>query len=278
MITKKPLFTDYLIVVRGAGDIASGAIHRLYRAGFPVIVLDIENPSAIRRKVAFCEAVFDGSCTLEGVDCTLVHSAQAAKELAMQGGLPLLIDSNGSSINELKPRILVDAILAKKNLGTSRKMADFVIALGPGFSAGNSSEDVHCVIETMRGHNLSRLIYDGSPLPNTGVPGAIAGVSAERVIHSPVSGKIKLLHDIGDIVEKGAVLAVIGENKTPVPASITGVLRGIIRNGYPVSKGLKIADIDPRREQQKNCYTISDKSRAIGGSVLEAVMAYMAGR
>lgn len=272
----KPIFPDYLTLVRGAGDIATGAIHRLYRAGFPVIVLDTANPSAIRRKVSFCEAVFDGTATIEGITCTLVHSADEARELAMRGGLPLLIDENGDCISELKPKILVDAILAKKNIGTVRSMADFVVALGPGFTAGNGADDVHCVIETMRGHNLSRLIYDGAPLPNTGVPGIIAGVAAERVIHAPASGKIKLLHDISDIVEKGDTLAMIGD--VPVPATITGVLRGIIRDGYPVTTGLKIADIDPRKEQQKNCFTISDKSRAIGGSVLEAVMSYMAKR
>lgn len=274
----KPIFKDNLIVVRGAGDIASGAIYALYKAGVPVIILDIANPSAIRRKVTFCEAVFDGKCILEGVTCTLVKSAHEAKELALNGGLPLLIDAEGKSISELKPQILVDAILAKRNLGTKRSMADFVVGLGPGFTAGNSEEDLHCVIETMRGHNLGRHIYDGAPLPNTGVPGVIAGVAEERVIHAPASGKINLLHDIGDIVEKGEFLATIGEEKIPVPATISGVLRGIIRNEYPVTKGLKIADIDPRREQQKNCYTISDKSRAIGGSVLTAVMTYIAGR
>lgn len=274
----KPVFKDNLIVVRGAGDIASGAIYALYKAGFPVIILDIANPSSIRRKVAFCEAVFDGKCTLEGVTCTLAKSVQEASDLALNGELPLLIDAEGKSIEELKPKILVDAILAKRNLGTKRSMADFVIGLGPGFTAGNGENDLHCVVETMRGHNLGRLIYNGAPLPNTGVPGVIAGVAEERVIHAPTSGKINLLHDIGDIVEKGEVLATIGEEKIPVPATISGVLRGIIRNEYPVTKGLKIADIDPRREQQKNCYTISDKSRSIGGSVLTAVMTYIAGR
>lgn len=271
-----PIFPNHLIVVRGAGDIATGAIHRLYRAGFPVIALDIANPSAIRRKVSFCEAVFDGTCTVEGVTCTLIQSALDAKFMAMAGGLPLLVDEDGSSIAQLKPAILVDAILAKKNLGTTRDMADFVVALGPGFTAGSDDTDVHCVIETMRGHNLGRLIYQGAPLPNTGVPGAIAGVSAERVIHAPVSGTIQLRHDIGDIVEKSDMLATIGD--VSVPATISGVLRGIIRDGYPVTKGLKIADIDPRQEQQKNCFTISDKSRAIGGSVLEAVMGYISNR
>lgn len=271
-----PIFPNHLIVVRGAGDIATGAIHRLYRAGFPVVALDIANPSAIRRKVSFCEAVFDGTCTIENVTCTLVQSAHSARFMAMAGGLPLLVDEDGSSLADLQPAILVDAILAKKNLGTRRDMADFVIALGPGFTAGAEADDVHCVIETMRGHNLGRLIYQGAPLPNTGVPGAIAGISAERVIHSPGSGTIKLHRDIGDIVEKGDVLATIGD--VPVTAAISGVLRGIIRDGYPVAKGLKIADIDPRYDQQRNCFTISDKSRAIGGSVLEAVMSHISGR
>lgn len=262
-----------LIIVRGAGDIASGTIHRLYRAGFPVITLEIANPSAIRRRVAFSEAVFDGTMTIENVTCTLAPDCTTCLDLLQADKLPLLIDETGQSIQTLKPHIVVDAILAKKNLGTTRQMADFIIALGPGFTAGL---DADCVIETMRGHNLGRIIYKGTALPNTGIPGMIAGVSAERVIHAPSSGNIKLIHDIGDIVKAGEVIAVI--DSVPVAATISGVLRGIIRDGFPVTKGLKIADIDPRTEQQKNCYTISDKSRAIAGSVLEAIMAFHSGR
>ena len=270
-------FENKIILVRGAGDMATGTAWVLHKAGFPVIMLEVPDPSAIRRRVAFSEAIFDSSFTLEGVSCLLAKTPEEAKHFAFSGQLSVLIDPELKSLEAIRPAILVDAILAKKNLGTKKDMADFVIALGPGFTAG---KDVHCVVETMRGHNLGRLIYEGPAMANTGVPGLIAGIGKERVIHAPAEGRLVLKHDIGDIVEKDAVLAVIESQDGPVPvkATISGVLRGIIRNGFMVSKGLKIADIDPRLAEQKNCYTISDKSRAIGGSVLTAVMAYLSGR
>jgi len=183
----------------------------------------------------------------------------------------LIVDPLGKCIDEMaaqgKVSALVDAILAKRNLGTTKDMAPVTIGLGPGFSAG---EDVDYVVETMRGHDLARIITEGPAIPNTGVPGMVGGVSKERVIHSPGTGRIHNIAHIADIVEKGQILAYVGE--TPVEASITGVLRGIIREGYNVPLGMKIADIDPRKEEKKNCFTISDKARCIAGSVVEILL------
>ena len=178
-----------------------------------------------------------------------------------------MVDTAGDTLKKYRPAALVDAILAKRNLGTTRDMSDLTIALGPGFVAG---DDVDYVVETMRGHNLARVITKGAALPNTGVPGMIAGFGKERVIHAPASGEIHCISKIADIVEKDQILAWIGD--TPVRASLTGVLRGIIRDGFTVPKGMKIADIDPRKEQKKNCFTISDKARCIAGSVVEILL------
>lgn len=256
-----------LVIVRGGGDIATGTIAKLYQSGFLVLVLEIENPSAIRRKVAFCDAVFDKVAQVEDMTCVLAESKEQLQDIWEKKQIPLMIDPEGKMIKELKPIAVIDGILAKKNLGTNRDMAPITIGLGPGFSA---PEDVCAVIETKRGHRLGRIIYEGSAIANTGIPGNIGGYGKERVIHAPASGKIKNIHEIGDLVEEGEAIAKIGE--TPVLASLTGVLRGIIKDGYPVTKGLKIADIDPRKEEQKNCYTISDKARCVGGGALEALM------
>ena len=258
---------ENVIVVRGGGDLASGVIHRLYRCGYKVLILESERPSAIRREVSFCEAVYDGEAFVEGV---LSHKIKDDSECGKVWDLkeiPLLVDETGESIARCRPAAVIDGILAKRNLGTSRSMAPLTIALGPGFTAG---EDVDYVVETMRGHDLGRIIEEGCALPNTGIPGTVGGVSKERVIHSPCEGVIKNKKEIGDLVEKDEYLAYVGE--TPVKASISGVLRGIIRNGYQVPKGMKIADIDPRKEEKKNCYTISDKARCIAGSVVEILL------
>lgn len=256
-----------LIVVRGGGDLASGVIHRLYRSGYRLLVLESEKPSAIRRMVSFCEAVYDGEAFVEGV---LSHRAENLKDCEAiweAGEIPLIADSKGAVLKECTPRVVIDAILAKKNLGTNRGMAPLTIALGPGFEAG---EDVDYIVETVRGHDLGRIIEEGTALPNTGTPGLVGGVGKERVIHSPAEGIIRCESKIADLVEAGQVIAHVGE--CPVTASITGVLRGIIRDGYQVDKGMKIADIDPRKEQKKNCYAISDKARCIAGSVLEILL------
>lgn len=316
---------NLLIICRGAGDLATGIIHRLHRAGHRVIALETDYPAAIRRQVSFCEAVYDGSAAVEGVTARLIpalnnteiateadaetdaeigteidtetysglndtpaaHTAsekwsRSAIEAVLEAGeVPLLIDPTGESIALLKPDVVVDAIIAKRNLGTTIDMAPLVIGVGPGFTAGN---DVHLVIESMRGHNLARIITDGMAQPNTGVPGNIAGFTSERVIHAPAAGYIHDVRKIGDIVQKGDEIARIYPDKgsydnalseyVPVNATITGIIRGLIREGYYFREGFKIADIDPRESELTNCFTISDKARSIAGSVLEAVSAF----
>ena len=261
-----------MIIIRGAGDISTGTIHRLFRAGFDVMALETERPSAIRRQVAFSEAVYDGTATVEDVTAVRIDHARQAEEILRQGKIPLLVDPAGESIRQLKPEAVVDAILAKKNTGTTPDMAPLTIALGPGFEAG---KDVQYVIETMRGHNLGRIICHGSAAPNTGIPGIIAGYGEERVIRSPAKGIFRQEKEIGSETAAGerigAVLA--GEETIPVRTRIAGFLRGILRDGYPVTEGFKVADVDPRPGEKKNCFTISDKARCIAGSVLELVTA-----
>lgn len=271
-----------LIVVRGAGDLATGTIHRLKKAGFRLLVLEAEHPAAIRRQVALSEAVYAGSARVEDVEAVRMDVDLAEKKnrkellepemerIWKKDGVPVLVDPAGLSIAALRPAVVVDAILAKRNLGTTKEMAPLVIALGPGFTAG---EDVDVVIETKRGHNLGRVIRSGSAVPNTGIPGIIGGYGKERVMHAQAEGILRNAASIGDIVEARAVIAEIETENgmVPVEASLSGLLRGLIRDGYPVTKGFKIADIDPRKEELQNCFTISDKARCIAGSVLEVI-------
>lgn len=261
---------DDLVVVRSGGDIATGIISKLHNCGFKVIILETEFPSSIRREVSFSEAIYDGEKIVEGIKC--VHSQNAIGDVIQildEGNIPILIDEKCDILSFLSPLALVDAVIAKRNTGITIDMAPITIGLGPGFTAGL---DVNVVIETMRGHNLGRIIYNGSAIPNTGIPGIVAGFGKERVIHSPASGKIEIINNIGDNVEKGQVIARVGS--TDVYASISGILRGIIRDGYNVRKGLKIADIDARKNQYENCFTISDKARCIAGGVLEAILKF----
>ena len=262
------------VLVRGAGDLATGVIVRLHRCGFRVAVTECANPSAIRRRAALCEAVWQGAAQVEGVTARRIADAAQAETVSQAGEIPLLVDESAACIAALQPAAVVDAILAKRNLGTSREMAPITVGLGPGFTAG---QDVDAVVETMRGHHLGRVIRQGAAIPNTGVPGVIAGYAAERVIHAPAGGAMAFVTDeggntidIGALVKAGQVIARVGE--TPVLATIDGVLRGLIREGYPVTKGLKIADIDPRPEQAAYCDTVSDKARAIGGGVVGALL------
>lgn len=262
---------EQLVVVRGAGDLATGVIHRLHRCGYPVLALEISRPAAIRRKVAFSEAVYNGECTVENVRCRKAESVAGALEILRSGDVALLIDPKAECLKEVKPWAVVDAILAKKNLETSREMAPLTIALGPGFTAG---KDVQLVIETKRGHNLGRIIRKGSAAPNTGIPGIIAGYGEERVIHAPAQGVFEGAAAISDIVERGQLIGQIdtGKGKVPVCASIAGILRGILPDGYPVTEGFKLADIDPRPKERENCFSISDKARCIAGSVLAGLL------
>lgn len=263
-----------LIVVRGGGDLATGTIHRLWSAGFRVLVLETERPAAIRRQVSLCEAVYEGRAAVEGLTAVRIDGPEKAQEVWGEGSVPVLIDPEGKCLETLRPTVVVDAIIAKKNLGTHRGMAPFTIALGPGFTAG---VDVDVVIETSRGHNLGRVITSGTAKPNTGRPGNIGGYTVERVIHAPAAGVLRNIRAIGDLVEKGESIGRIETESEAVMvrATISGIIRGLIRDGYPVTEGFKIADIDPRKEELANCFTISDKARCIAGSVLEQVCKFI---
>ena len=260
-----------LIIVRGGGDLATGTIYKLKKSGFSVLILEVESPSAIRRNVAFCEAVYQGRQTVEDMTCYKAESLQQAQQYLSEGKLTVLVDPTGESISKLKPLAVVDAILAKKNLGTNRNMAPITVALGPGFTAG---QDTDAVIETKRGHNLGRVLWQGTATPNTGIPGLIGGYGKERVIHCPAEGILRNVCKITDTVKRGQEIAVVETENSHVSvvASLDGLLRGLIRDGYPVTKGFKIADIDPRTEEYQNCFTISDKARCIAGGVLEAIL------
>lgn len=260
-----------LIIVRGGGDLATGTIYKLYKCGFPVLILEVSMPSAIRRNVAFSEAIYEGIQKVEDVTCYLADSISDAEKLLAEGKLTVLVDPKGETISRLKPLAVVDAILAKKNLGTHKTMAPITVALGPGFEA---SKDVDAVVETQRGHNLGRVLWQGKAAPNTGIPGIIGGYGKERVIYSPAAGVLRNVCHITDTVKKGQTIAIV-ETETeriPVTATLDGLLRGLIRDGYPVSEDFKIADIDPRIEEYSNCFTISDKSRCIAGGVVEAIL------
>ena len=260
-----------LIIVRGGGDLATGSIYKLKKSGFPVLILEVPNPSAIRRNVAFCEAVYQGEQTVEDMTCYKADTLFQAKQYLEEGKLTVLVDPAGESISQLKPLAVVDGILAKRNLGTNRTMAPITVALGPGFVAG---QDVDAVIETKRGHNLGRVFWTGSAAPNTGIPGVVGGYGKERVIHSPAKGIVRNVKRITDTVSKGEVIAVVEtrEGEVSIEATLDGILRGLIRDGYPVTPGFKMADIDPRGEEYNNCFTISDKARCIAGGVLEAIL------
>ena len=253
------------VVIRGAGDLASGIALRLWRAGLDVVLLDVAKPTAIRRTVAFSEAIVHGEQTVEDVTARLA-AIETVPELLRQGILPVLIDPEGASIPALHPDALVDAILAKRNLGTRITDAPVVIGVGPGFTAG---VDCHAVVETMRGHYLGRVIHEGGAIPNTGIPGLIGGFAGERVLRAPVDGVFHQLLDIGAQVKMGDVAATV--DGIPMTCTLDGVLRGILADGTPVFKGMKAGDIDPRCEI-RHCYCASDKALAVGGGVLEAVL------
>ena len=266
---------DSLILVRGGGDLATGTIHRLWSAGLRILVLEAEHPATIRRQVSLCEAVYEGETTVEGLRAVRIDTLEQAQAVWAANAVPVLVDPAGESIRQVKPDIVIDAILAKKNLGTTRDMAPLTIALGPGFTAG---QDVDVVVETKRGHRLGRIIREGTAIPNTGIPGVIGGYGKERVIHAQAAGVFQDVRKIGDIVEAGEAIAHIESEDgtvTPVTTQITGILRGLLRSGYPVVPGFKVADVDPRKEELSNCFLISDKARCIAGSVLELVCAQL---
>jgi len=265
------LFDGDRVVVRGAGDLATGVIVRLVRAGFRVAALETGRPSAIRRTVCLSEAMYEGSAEVEGVRALRVGSPDELEAVLAAGPVvPILEDPQGLSLAQLRPLALVDAIIAKRNLGTRMDLAPLVVALGPGFEAG---VDAHAVVETNRGHDLGRVLLRGSAEPNTGVPGLIQGAGRERVLHAPIAGLVENLRAIGDPVQAGApILAIAGpEGRAVLTAAIDGMVRGLIRPGYPATAGLKVADVDPRA-RRTHCFTCSDKAMAIAGGVLEAIL------
>ena len=252
-----------IIVIRGGGDLATGVFQKFHRGGLKVVILEAEKPTAIRRAVSLCEAVYDGHATVEDLSCLLITSVSDIENCHKQGKIPLMIDPSGESILRLKPAAVIDAIMAKRGTGTHKGMAPVTIALGPGFCAG---EDVHAVIETKRGHDLGRLVLCGRALPDTGIPGDIKGKSAGRVMRALAAGEVRHFRKIGDILEAGQAVCEI--SGTVVTAPFNGLLRGLIREGLHVPEGMKIADIDPRVDVDWR--TISDKARCIGGAALEA--------
>lgn len=258
------------IVIRGAGDLATGVALRLYRAGLRnLVMLETAHPLAVRRTVAFSECIYHDHMTVEGVTATHVQTSDHVASTWRKGNIPVLIDPEAITLPELCPQVLVDAIIAKRNLGTTCIQAPLVIGLGPGFTAG---KDVHMVVETMRGHHLGRVISEGTAQPNTGVPGTIGGYSIERVCWAEQEGLFSTDLEIGDMVSTGDELGRV--NDEPVLAKVSGVVRGLLRNGTPVKKRTKLGDVDPRGTVSY-CNEASDKALAIGGGVLEAICAHI---
>jgi len=266
------MFGDVRVLIKGAGDLATGAAARLWRAGFPVVMTELAQPLTLRRTVAFSEAVYEGETQVEEITARCVSNVSEIKAAWRQGVIPVLTGCESECIAAIQPEVLVDAILAKRNLDTRITDAPFVIGLGPGFTVG---KDVHAVVETNRGHDLGRVLWSGHAQPDTGVPGEIAGVSRERVIYAPADGVFEHQMVIGSKVNKGDVVGAV--NQTPVLAPIAGVLRGLIHDGVRVRADLKIGDVDPRGVVEY-CYTISDKALAVGGGVLEAILIYLRGK
>mgnify|MGYP005838115117 CR=1 FL=1 len=260
------MLDEVLVAVKGGGDLGSGVAYRLHRAGMKVFITEIARPTVIRRTVAFASAVYEGQVEIEGVVARLAKGISEVPGLLEEGDIPVLVDPEGVAVRALKPRVMVDAIMAKRNTGTRLDDAPIVIALGPGFVAGR---DVHAVVETQRGHYLGRVILEGSAQPNTGVPGSVSGYDSERVVRAPKAGTFRGARRIGEKVNAGEVVAYVDE--APVRAKISGVLRGILADGLPVHEGMKVGDVDPRGVAE-HCFTISDKALAIGGGVLEAIL------
>lgn len=263
---------DKKIWIRGAGDLATGIALRLYRSGFDIIMSDIPVPTTVRKTVAFSPAVYTGETQVEGITGKLCENISMIDTVIESGCIPVIVDPSGEIMKEYKPDIIVDAIIAKTNIGTKITDADIVIGVGPGFNAG---VDCHAVVETKRGHNLGRVIWNGSAYPNTGVPGNIGGYTVERIIRATADGVFSAKVNIGDFVKAGDLLAYCDE--TPVYANIDGIVRGLLQDGVKVKKGMKSGDVDPRAEREY-CFSVSDKASAIGGGVLEAILSKISGR
>lgn len=260
------------IWIRGAGDLATGIALRFFRSGFDVIMSDIAVPTTVRRTVAFSPAIYEGEAIVEGISGKFCDNKSEIDSIIESGAIPIIVDPSGDIMREYKPEVIVDAIIAKTNIGTGIDDAKIVIGVGPGFEAG---VDCHAVVETKRGHNLGRVIWSGSAYPNTGVPGNIGGYTVERIIRATADGIFKANVSIGDSVKAGDLVAYC--DKTPVYAGIDGIVRGLLQDGVKVKTGMKSGDVDPRA-QKDYCFSVSDKARAIGGGVLEAVLGLMSSR
>ena len=262
-------FEDLLVVVRGGGDLGTGAVARLRRSGFPVVVLELPAPLAIRRRVAVATAVLDGEVAVEDVVARRVAGPAEAAKVAGSGEVAVLVSPD---LPDLAAEVIVDARMAKRNLGTTRGQAPLVVGLGPGFTAG---EDCHAVVETKRGHSLGRVIWEGPAAPDTGEPGAVGGKASERVVRAPSDGVVVWDVEIGDRVAAAGRMGLVAG--VSVLAPLDGVVRGLIAPGREVTAGLKIADVDPRGDHRA-AFEISDKALAIGGGVLEAVLVHLRSR
>ncbi len=255
-----------LAVIKGAGDLASGVAVRLHRAGVKLVMTEIQKPTAIRRTVSFCRAVWEAEATVEHVRARLAADVDAARDIVQQGDIAVLIDADSVCLQALQPDAVIDARLLKDNPDTRIQDAKVVIALGPGYTAGI---DCHAVVETMRGHDLGRVLLSGHAMPDTGLPGSIDGYTGERILRAPCSGIWHTNLEIGAAVNQGDVVATV--SGVPVQAALDGVLRGLLPDGTPVTGGMKSGDVDPRGIPDY-CATVSDKARAIGGGVLEALL------
>lgn len=260
-----------LVLIRGAGDLASGIALRLHHAKFDIVMTDLPQPTAIRRTVCFSQAILFGKMKVEDTTAAFAERVEQVPQILQRGEIAVLADPEANCIEALKPNALVDAILAKRNLGTKRSAAPCVIGVGPGFTAG---VDCHACVETMRGHTLGRVITEGSPIPNTNIPGLIGGFAGERVLRAPADGIFRQTKEIGDMVQQGEVAGYVGN--TPMLCQISGILRGLLADGTPVFLGMKAGDVDPRGEASY-CTLVSDKALAIGGGVLEAILRFSEG-
>jgi xanthine dehydrogenase accessory factor len=257
---------DLRVLIRGGGEMASGVAHRLNRCHMKVLITEVPAPTTVRRTVAFAEAAYEGSHTIDGVRAVKVATAAEVRESWLNGMIPVVVDPEAAIRKEIEPQVMVDAIMAKKNSRTAITDASLVIGIGPGFSAG---VNVHAVVESNRGFHLGRVIWHGEAEPDTGAPAPVAGHSETRVLRAPSSGRFKALRQIGDFVQMGETVAEV--SGIPIQAQIAGLVRGMLRDGIEIHAGMKTGDIDPRGEREY-CYTISDKARAIGGGVLEAIL------
>ncbi len=257
--------TDLLAVIKGAGDLATGVALSFRAAGFRVLMTELARPTAIRLSVSFAEAVYSGNHVVEGVRAELA-AIESWRSVLEAGDVAVLVDPRCAVLKDADAAVVVDAVMAKNNTGTSRKDGPVVIALGPGFAAGL---DADAVIETMRGHELGRVIREGCARLDTGVPGEIGGKTSERVLKAPRDGRVSCHKRIGDIVGRGeTVMSVEGD---PVRAPFDGCLRGMIRDGLTAHKDMKIGDVDPRADAGY-VNAVSDKSRAVGRAALEAAL------